>query len=89
MTVLFFINASDILLSMQFNLFLASIRTLLCFYFFFLVVFNSFFIIPREIKNARQKLALTIPTDAPITVEKDAIEILPVVIDKTIKDLSK
>ena len=45
--------------------------------------------IPVEIENARLKLALTIPTGAPITVANDAIETLPVVIDKTINDLSK
>ena len=45
--------------------------------------------VPVEIENARLKLALTIPTGAPITVANDAIEILPVVIDKTIKDLPK
>ena len=42
-----------------------------------------------EIKNARIKLALTIPTGAQITVANDAIEMLPVVTDKTINDLSK
>ena len=45
--------------------------------------------IPVEIENARVKLALTIPTGAPITVANDAIEMLPVAIDKTINDLSK
>ena len=34
-------------------------------------------------------LALIIPSDAPITVAIDATEMLPVVIDKTINDLSK
>ena len=42
-----------------------------------------------EIENARLKFTLTIPTGAPITVENDAIEMLPVVTDKTINDLSK
>ena len=45
--------------------------------------------IPVEIENARLKLALIIPTGAPITVANDAIEMLPVVTDKTIDDLSK
>ena len=45
--------------------------------------------IPVEIENARLKLALTIPTGAPIIVANDAIETLSVVIDKTINDLSK
>ena len=72
---------------MPFNLLLASI-TILCF-FLFLFVFNSFFTIPVEIENARLKLALTIPTGAPIVVANDATEMLPVVTDKTINDLSK
>ena len=43
--------------------------------------------IPVEIENTKLKLALTIPTGAPITVANDAIEMLPVVTDKTIADL--
>ena len=74
---------------MLFKLLLASVTIFLCFFFLFLVVFNSFFTIPVEIENARLKLVLTIPTGAPITVVNDAIEMLPVVIDKTINDLSK
>ena len=68
---------------MLFNLLLASITILLCFFFLFLVVFNSFFTMPVEIKNARLKLALA------MTVANDAIEMLPVVTDKTINNLSK
>ena len=45
--------------------------------------------IPVEIENARLKLALTIPTGTPMAVVNDAIEMLPVVTDKTINDLSK
>ena len=45
--------------------------------------------IPVEIENARLKLALIIPTGAPMTVANDAIEMLPVVGDKTINDLVK
>ena len=45
--------------------------------------------IPEEIENARLKLAHTIPTGAPVTVANDAIQMLPVVTDKTINDLSK
>ena len=74
---------------MLFNLLLTSITILLCFFLLFIVVFNSFFMIPVEIENARLKLALIIPTGAPITVANDAIEMLPVVTDKTINDLSK
>ena len=50
--------------------------------------FNSFFTIPVKIENARRKLALTIPTGALITVANDAIEILSVVTNKTINDLT-
>ena len=74
---------------MLFNLLLANITILLCFFLLFLVVFNSFFTIPVEIENARLKLALTIPTGAPMAVANDAIQMLPVVTDKTINDLSK
>ena len=42
-----------------------------------------------EIENPRLKLALTIPTGAPITAANDAIEMLPVVTDKKINDFSK
>ena len=42
-----------------------------------------------EIENARLNLALVIPTGAPMAVANDAIEMLPVVTDKAINDLSK
>ena len=58
-------------------------------FFLFLVVFNGFFTISVEIENARLKFALAISTGAPITVANDAIEMVPVVTDKTINDLSK
>ena len=72
---------------MLFILLLTSIAILLCFFFFYLVVCNSFFMIPVEIENVRLKLALTIPTGAPITVANDTVEMLPVVTDKTINDV--
>ena len=81
-------NASDILLSILFNLLRANITILLCFFFLFLVVLTVFFTIPVVIKHARLKLALTIPTGVPITVANDAIEMLPVITDKTINGLS-
>ena len=43
--------------------------------------------IPVEIKNARQKLALIIVTGAPMAVANDAIEMQPVATDKTINGL--
>ena len=58
-------------------------------FFLFLVVFNSFFTIPVEIGNARLKLALVIPKSAPITIAIYAIQMLPIVTDKTINALSK
>ena len=58
-------------------------------FFLFLVVFNNFFTISVEIKNARLKLVLAIPTGAQMTVANDAIEMIPVVTDKTVNDLSK
>ena len=75
---------------MLFSLPLASINFCVCFLFLFLAVFNSFFMIPVEIKNTRLKLALIVPTGAPMAVANDAIEMLPVVVtDKTINYLTK
>ena len=73
----------------SFNVLPAGIAILLYFLFLHLVVFNSFFPIPVKIENARLKLALAIPTGAPITVGNDAMEMLPVVTDKTTNDLGK
>ena len=54
------------------------------------MLFLTFFlIIPLEIKNARLKLALVIPTGAPITVANDATQIPHLFTDKKIKDLLK
>ena len=71
---------------MLFNLLLANLTILLC--FLFCVVFNSFFTIPVKIENVRLRLVLAIHTGIPITVANDAIEMLPLVAYKTIKDLS-
>ena len=68
---------------MLFNLHLANITILLCFFFLFRVVFKNFFKTPVEIENVRLRLALAFPTRAPITVANDAIEMLPLVADKT------
>ena len=54
----------------------------MCFYFLFLVVFKNFFINPNVIENARPQLARIIPAGAPITVAKDAMEILLATTDK-------
>ena len=74
---------------MLFNLLLANITILLCFSFLFRIAFNICFTIPVVVKNGKLKLALTIPTGEPITVANEAIEMLPIVADKRIKDLSK
>ena len=83
-----FVNASEILLSMLFNLLIANITILLCFSFLFRVAFNTFFTISVKIEITRLKLALAFPPGASITGANGAIEKLPVVADKTIKDLS-
>ena len=59
------------------------------FFFLFLVVFKNFFTNPVVTENARLQLALIIPAGAPVKAANDAIEIVPVAIDKTINDLSK
>ena len=85
-------NALDILLSMLFNLLLASVTILLCFYFLFLLFLKTFLqivIIENVIENVKLQLAPIIPVGAPITVANDAIEILPDNIDKTFNDLPK
>ena len=77
---------------MLFTLLLANIIILLCFFFLFRLVFNNFFTIPEDnedLQDVRLRLALAIPTGVPITDANDAIEMLPLVADKTIKDLSK
>ena len=51
--------------------------------------FNNVFTMPLDIKNARLNLALVVPTGAPVIFANDAIEMLPLVADKTIKYLSK
>ena len=67
---------------MQFNLLLTNITILLCSFFSFLVVFNTFFTIPVKLENERLKIPLTIPIGAPVTVANDPIEMLPVVTEK-------
>ena len=66
--------------------FVLSRKILLYFFFYFCIVFKNFLTIPTlEIENSR----LVILTCAPIAVANDAIEMLPFIINKTIKDLSK
>ena len=61
---------------------------LFCFFFFFLVTFNSFFIIPVVRENTTVKEAPAKPTGIPTTVAGDKILKLPKDADKTIKILS-
>ena len=74
---------------MLFNLFLASITILLCFFYLCFIVFKNFFTNPYVIENVRPQLAPIIPAAAPITLANDAVEMLPENIDKTFNDLSK
>ena len=88
MTDFITINALDILLSIVFNLLLASIIILLCFFFSFFIVFKNLFTNPDVIENVKPQLAPIIPAGAPIALANDAIEMLPDNIDKTFNDLS-
>ena len=68
-------------------LLLASISIWSCFFFFFIVVLNNFLMIP-VIEKIKVKLALAIPTGAPIVVVNEIIDIPPVVALKIINILS-
>ena len=58
------------------------------FLFFFLVIFNNFLTIPVVREKIKVKLALTIPTGAPVILVKEIIDTPPVFALKTIKILS-
>ena len=77
-------TAWDTGVSMLLSLLLASIRILLCF-FLFLVILSNFLIIAVVKEKIKVKLALAIPTRAPIN---EMINTPPVVAVKTIKILS-
>ena len=81
------INACDIRASMLLSLLLANIRILSCF-FLFLVIFSNFLTIPVVREKIRVKLALAIPTGAPIILVNEIIDTPPLVALKTIKILS-
>ena len=74
---------------MLFNLILAYITVLLCFFFLLLIVFKNVFTNPDVTENVRPQPAPVIPAGAPIAVVNDAIEMLPANIDKTFTNLSK
>ena len=57
--------------------------------FLFISCFLNNFLKLVVIKNSKLKLGVAIPTGAPVTVKNDAVYIPPLVVDKTMKDLSK
>ena len=71
---------------MLFNLLLASITILLCFFFLYLIAFKNLFINPDVIENVKLQLVPIIPAGIPIKLANDAIEILPDNIDETFND---
>ena len=81
-------NAWDINDSMLLTLLLANIRILSCFFFFFIVIFSNFLMIPVDKEKIKVKLALVIPNGAPIAVVNETINIPPLVALKTINNLS-
>ena len=81
------INACNNNVSMLLSLLLANIRILPCFFIFFLVI-NNFLVIPVVREKNKVRLALAIPTGAPIILVNEIIDTPPVVALKTIKILS-
>ena len=75
-------------ISMLLSLFLASIRILSCIFFLLLVIFNNFLTIPVVREKTKVKLALAIPTGAPIILVSETIDTPLLVAPKTIKALS-
>ena len=73
---------------MLLSLLLANIRILSCFFFFFLVIFSNFLSIPVVIEKVKVKHVLVIPTDAPVALVNETIDIPLLVTLKTIKSLS-
>ena len=57
-------------------------------FFFFLVIFNKFFIVPLARQKIKVKFALPIPASAPTIVINEIIDTPPVVALKTVKILS-
>ena len=82
------INARDIKVSIIFNLFLASVIILLCFFFLFLVIFNIFLTTPVVTVNIKVNDAPAIPTGIQTTVACDTILKAPNDADNVIKSLS-
>ena len=81
------INTCDTNVSMLLSLPLVNIRILSCFFFFFLVIFSNFLVIPVVREKNKVKLALAIPTDAPTILINEQINTPRVVALKGIKML--
>ena len=82
------INTCDMNVSILLSLFLANVRILSCIFFFFLVIFNNFLVIPVVREKNKVKLALAIPTGAPAIHVNKQMDTPPIVALKTIKILS-
>ena len=70
------------------SLLLANIRILSCFFFLFLVMLNSFLIVPVVREKIKVRLALAIQAGAPATLADEMIQTPLLVELKTIKILS-
>ena len=55
---------------------MANISILSCFFVLFLVIFNNFLIIPVVKEKIKVRLALAIPTGAPIILVYEIIDVL-------------
>ena len=73
---------------MVFNLLLAIIKILSCFFLLFLVIFSNFLTIPVVKEKIKVRLALTIPIGAPAILVNEIIDTPLLVAIKTIKFLS-
>ena len=82
------INAWDTKVSMLSTLLLTNIIILSCFFFLFLVMLSNFFIIRVVREKIKLKLALAIPTGAPVILVNEIIDTPLLVALKTIKILS-
>ena len=82
------INAGNTKVSMLSSLLLANIRILSCFFFLFFVMLSNILIIPVVREKIKVKLALAIPTGAPIILVNEIIDTPLLVALKTIKILS-
>ena len=82
------VNAWDTKVSMLFNLLLANIRILWCFFFLFFVILSNVLIIPVAKENIKVKHAPAIPTGAPRTLIEEIIKTPSLVALTTVKVLS-